>query len=432
MKKLIKIQYFLLIVSAIVMFSSCKKEEYLRLQVKFYDNNVAVTPGKPISISKDSCKTLELQITGVENGHVINLYRSYHLFGGGSQVGERDRIATFTEGTSKQYIPFCDIKRGDYEMRITLESKGLSSPEVYNFTIRIEDGENPPDPIGFECYFNGSPVHSNSTLTLTAPNSLTVKTLCPVPNGTKIFYKWNDELTTYEVFTTSNQAFISLPYLQGTTRSLEVWIDDYTVRKTFTVRSEGTPPPGGFECFVNGSPATNTINLHQTTSMTVKILHTVPSGTPVYYQWNADPLPSQKPTNTNQEVEISLPYTLPGKTAILKVWIDGYPEQAFLIRSEVPLDKGFICYVGGNLAPPTIHLYSSTQNTELEVIKNSSLVNNTLVYYKYDDEVIHQTSNFVNNGNSASINLVYDSGKTRILRVWINGFPEQVFLVQSN
>lgn len=86
-------------------------------------------------------------------------------------------------------------------------------------------------------------------------------------------------------------------------------------------------------------------------------------------------------------------------------------------------------YVNGSTASPAIYLYTSTQNTYLEVRTNISVPDNTLVYYKWSDEVNYKTEVF--HSNKAFIVMPYQKGKTRTLDVWLNGYASKRFTVIS-
>ncbi len=523
MKNVIKNSVFwLVVVLSAVMFASCEKLS--ELEIKFIDaNNNPILDGGVISVVKDTCTTLKLQVIGKKTKQSIKVLMTILYEKGGVYESEQE-IATLFKNTNSTDVTFCDKVIGNYRAKITLEPEGCSKTnpsKVCTFHIRIIDnGENPPDPKGFKCYVDNILYESNSTITITTNSQMKVKHNASVPNGTKVHYKW-DTGNYSSVEFTSNEARIDLPHLQGTTRTLKVKVDDCP-EQTFTIKSEGCPPPGGFNCYINGSLAGSIIEIENNVQMIVQTIHQAANGTPVYYKWDnggthqvgisankaeiplpyvsgttktlkiwMDGYPEQTftikskvspqggfecyvngtlyhdnsiieipqttslivktlhavPNNTlvyykwsdetnyrtavllSNQTSLELPHT-PGTTRTLKIWMNGYPEQTFTIKSEATPPGGFNCYVDGSLANSTIHLYASTQNTYMTVKTIHSVSNYTLVYYKWNDETSYKTASFYS--NEALIVLTYTPGTTRILDVWMNGYEKQVFLVQSH
>ncbi|MDR0282793.1 MAG: hypothetical protein LBI53_05975 [Candidatus Peribacteria bacterium] len=413
------------------MFASCEKLS--ELEIKFIDsNNNVILDGGEITVEKGFCSTLKLQVDGKTTKQSIKVFMTILYEKGGGIYESEKEIATLFKNSNSTDVTFCDKEIGNYRARITLDPEGWSKTnpsKVCTFHIRItNNGEEPPDPKRFDCYVNGTLFPNNSTISITQNSKMKVKTQHSVPNGTKMHYKW-DNGSYSSVDFNSNEAGIDLPHLQGTIRTLKVKVDDCP-EQTFTIKSEGTPPPGGFECFVNGIlyNHNSTIELTQNTSLIVKTIHSVPNNTLVYYQWGDE-------TNYNTAIFLSnqasleLPYN-PGTNRTLKIWINGYPEQRFHIKSEAISPRGFECYVDGYLANSTIHLYASTQNTYMTVKTIHSAPDYTLVYYKWNDEINYKTASL--HSNQALIVLPYTPGTIKILDVWMNGYEKQVFLVQSH
>jgi hypothetical protein len=236
-----KFKLMLLMIVAIEMLSSCKKDDYhlSNLEFKVYDIYQPAQKveklDRIINLQSREEVTLYLEVNGILGNQVLKVwYEMYTLQG---TYIDRINVENITRKNLVIPITFRDIGKGDYKVRIYARSDKMDAPLLILFDVRVHDKDQESgDSSDISFYVNGGIAPPTIYLYPSTKNIyLEVKT--DIPNHTLVYYKWNDEVYYRTEVIRSNKAYIVMPYLKDKTRILDVWLNGYA-SKRFTVISQ--------------------------------------------------------------------------------------------------------------------------------------------------------------------------------------------------